>query len=415
MSFFANLLGGTLQGVGAGMSAIGADEERMARERALIHERNQAALDLQQQRASDRLYQQEQLLQMKSELGGGAGGGGGKGINLAQLAMQARTPEEQDRVIRLAQTFGGDDAGATIADKMFGRPQMTGTAATAGDFARYDRAGAMEAAPPTTTLERAAYDRDQGQLGLQRLYTAFLDPGKLDDHAKGEKGFALNDMGAAGAREVLASGGSLEDAATAYQRNSAPKDESEKNALAAARAENAKERNAIMAAAAEAKEKGQAARALDRQISDAYKELNKARPKDKAGIQQRIDQMEGRRDAMDAAPAAAAPARDNTDSDTRSVIEANNRSIALLQKQPLNKGETQASRDEQIRMIQSENARMQAGRSANPGPSPKPEQQAAAAPATPAGLPAGARQIGTSKGRPVYELPDGRRVVMSAF
>lgn len=296
MSFFANLLGGAMQGFGAGMSAVGADEERLAQQRALLQERQQGALELQRQRADDQLYRQQEMMQMKAELGGGAGGGGGKGINLAQLAMQAKTPEEQEKVIRLAQTFGGDNAGATIADKMFGRPQMTGVAATPGDFARYDRAGDMEAAPPTTTLERAAYDRDQGQQGLQRLYTAFLDPGKLDDHAKGERQFGLNDFGAANAAQVMQRGGSLPEASSAFQRYSGPKDESVKDDLASERAANAAERNKIMRENAAAKEAGQAARGLDKQIADAYKELNKARPKDKPTIQDRIEKLELRRE-----------------------------------------------------------------------------------------------------------------------
>lgn len=309
MSFFANLLGGTLQGVGAGMSAIGADEERLAQQRALIQERSQAALDLQRQRADDKLYQQEQLLQMKSELGGGGAGGGGKGINLAQLAMQAKTPEEQQRVISLARTFAGDDAGALMAEQLYGRPQTTGTPATAGDFARYDRAGDMEAAPPKATMERAAYDADRGRQALQRAYTLFLDPGKTDDFAKGERQFGLNDFGAANAAQVMQRGGSLPEASAAFQRYSGQKDESVKDDLAADRAANAAERNKIMRENAALREAGQDGRALDRQIAAAYKQLGEARPKEKPALQTRIQEMEARRDAM--AGAALAPALNN--------------------------------------------------------------------------------------------------------
>lgn len=208
MSFFANLLGGTLQGIGAGMSAQADNEERLAQQRALVQERNQAALE-----------RQQEMLQMRAELGGGAGGGG-KGINVAQMAMQARTPEEQDRVVRLAKTFAGNDAGRLLADEMYGRPEMTSVAPTAGDFARYDRAGDMGAAPPTTTLERAAYDREQGRMGLQRLYTVFLDPAKADDFARAERQYGLNDMGVANAAQVLQRGGSLPEASAAFQRYS---------------------------------------------------------------------------------------------------------------------------------------------------------------------------------------------------
>lgn len=316
MSFFANLLGGTLQGVGAGMSSMAADEERLARERALIQERSLAAQELQQQRAADRLYQQEQMLQMKSELGGGAGGGG-KGINLAQMAMQARTPEEQDRVVRLANTFGGENSGRLLADQMFNRPEMTGVAPTAGDFARYDRAGEMQAAPPKGAMERAAYDREQGTIGLQRLYTAFLDPGKLDDHAKGERQFGLNDFGAANAAQVMQRGGSLPEASAAFQRYSGVKDDSVKDALAEDRLAAQREREARL------KEQGEAniqsreimakqnalIRAQGRKVDSFDEAGQKTKDADVARLQAELDSMTANRGAAGSKPSGkAAPA-----------------------------------------------------------------------------------------------------------
>lgn len=310
MSFFANLLGGTLQGVGSGMSAMAADEERLASQRALMQERQQGALDLQRQRAEDKLMQQEQMMQMRSELGGGAGGGGGgKGINLAALAMQAKTPEEQQKVLGLVETFHGSDAAATMADKMFKQPRMTGVAATPGDFARYDRAGDMEAAPPTTTLERARYDADKGTQALQRAYTAFLDPAKLDDHAKGERQFGLNDLGTANAAQVMQRGGSLPEASGAFQKYSGAKDESGKEDLAQQRIDATNRRTDATTTNAGANRQAQDARALDRQIAGAYKQLGEARPKDKPALQARIQEMESRRDAIDGA--ALAPALTN--------------------------------------------------------------------------------------------------------
>lgn len=307
MSFFANLLGGTLQGVGSGMSSMAADEERLARERALIQERSQAALDLQQQRAQDRLDQQQQMMQLRSELSGGAGGGGGKGINLAALAMQARTPEEQDRVVAATRTFYGDDAADRMTDKMFNRPRMVGTAPTAGDFARYDRAGDMEAAPPKGGMERAAYDRDQGQLALQRAYTAFLDPAKLDDHAKAERQFGLNDFGTAVAGKTMQRGGSLEDAASGFSKYSAPKDETGKEDLAQQRIDATRERTAATGANSAANRASQEARALDKQITAESKLLAEASKKEKPAIEARITALQARRAALDdgAAPSPA--------------------------------------------------------------------------------------------------------------
>lgn len=315
MSFFANLLGGAMQGVGAGVSAIGADEERLAQQRALIQERNQAALDLQRQRAEDRLYQQEQLLQMKSELGGGGSGGGGKGINLAQLAMQAKTPEEQQRVISLARTFAGDDAGALMAEQLYGRAQTTAAPPTAGDFARYDRAGDMEAAPPKTTMERASYDADRGRQALQRAYTLFLDPGKTDDFAKGERQFGLNDFGAAVAEKTMRRGGSLEDAATGFSQYSSPKDETAKNELAQQRIAATRERTAATDANADANRKSAERRKLQDLLVKAQgaKEdvLNPNAKADKAAavsrIQAQLDALDSGQWMQGATPPAVSP------------------------------------------------------------------------------------------------------------
>lgn len=315
MSFFANLLGGTLQGFGAGMSAMGADEERLAQQRALIQERSQAALDLQRQRADDKLYQQEQLLQMKSELGGGGAGGGGKGINLVQLAMQAKTPEEQQRVISLARTFAGDDAGALMAEQLYGRPQTTTAPPTAGDFARYDRAGDMDAAPPKATIERAAYDADRGRQALQRAYTLFLDPGKTDDFAKGERQFGLNDFGAAVAEKTMRRGGSLEDAATGFSQYSSPKDETTKNELARERIEATRERTATTDANADANRKSAERRKLQDLLTRAQNaKEDLLNPNAKAEKAATVARLQAQLDALDAwqlmgrGPAGGAPA-----------------------------------------------------------------------------------------------------------
>lgn len=204
MSFFANLLGGTLQGVGAGMSSMAADEEKLRAQRAL---------------------QQLQEQQTAERMAGRAGGVGSRGgFNLMEEAARAQTPGQRQDLVNRVRAMD-EDAGLRLADVGFGMPVMNAVAPTAGDFARYDRAGDMGAAPPTTTLERAAYDREKGAQALQRLYTLFLDPGKLDAHARGERQFALNDRAEASAVAVEQGGGSPFDAVAAFQRGSAPQPE----------------------------------------------------------------------------------------------------------------------------------------------------------------------------------------------
>lgn len=74
-------------------------------------------------------------------------------------------------------------------------------------------------------------------------------------------------------------------------------------------------------------------------------------------------------DAPSPARSQGAPAQPDA-SRAAGDIAANERSIALLKKQPLNRGEPQSSRDEQIRMIEAENARMRGGTTSQARPAP---------------------------------------------
>lgn len=301
MSFFASLLGGAMSGVGAGMASMGADEERLNEKRMLAQERHQQNLELQRQRSEDRMMQAEQMQALKGPTGGRRGGGGGDGINLAEMMIQAKTPEEQQQVVRLARTFGGDDVAGLLSEQMYGRPVSTTTPATAGDFARYDRAGDMDAPPPTATVERAAYDADKGRQALQRLYALALDPAKTDDFAKAERQFGLNDFGAAVAGKTMQRGGSIEDAATGFSQYSSPKDETTKNDLARERIEATRERTATTDANADANRKSAERRKLQDLLTRAQsaKEdlLNPDAKAEKAAAVARIQKQ---LDAMDA-------------------------------------------------------------------------------------------------------------------
>ena len=315
MSFFGALLGGAMSGVGAGMASMGADEERLNEKRMLAQERHQQNLELQRQRSEDRMMQAEQMQALKGP-GGGRRSGGGDGINLAEMMLQAKTPEEQQQVVRLARTFGGDDVAGLLSEQMYGRPMTSTTNATAGDFARYDRAGDMDAPPPTATVERAAYDADKGRQALQRLYALALDPAKTDDFAKAERQFGLNDFGAAVAGKTMKRGGSLEEAATGFSQYSSPKDETAKNDLARERIEATRERTALTEANAEANRKSAERRKLQDLLLKAQgaKEdiLNPGAKAEKAAA---VGRLQAQLDALDAerwmgnAPATGAEPR----------------------------------------------------------------------------------------------------------
>lgn len=91
MSFFAQLLAGAASGVGKGMVDQADYNDKLAAQQALLQERQANALQLQQQRADDKLFQAQALAQLK-----GAGGGSDGGDVFARL-QAAKTPEEQQR------------------------------------------------------------------------------------------------------------------------------------------------------------------------------------------------------------------------------------------------------------------------------------------------------------------------------
>lgn len=301
MSFFGALLGGAMSGVGAGMASMGADEERLAEKRMLAQERHQQSLELQRQRSEDRMMQAEQLQALRGSGGGSRGGRGGDGINLADLMVQAKTPEEQQQVVRLARTFGGDDVAGLLSDQMYGRPLTSTVNPTAGDFARFDRGDPGAEAVPQTTVERAAYDADKGRQALQRLYTLALDPAKTDDFAKAERQFGLNDFGAAVAGKTMQRGGSIEDAATGFSQYSSPKDETAKNDLARERIEATRERTATTDANADANRKSAERRKLQDLLTRAQSaKEDLLNPNAKAEKAAAVARIQKQLDAMDA-------------------------------------------------------------------------------------------------------------------
>lgn len=311
MSFFAQLLGGAVSGYAGGALQDISDREKMAAQMALLQEKQQGQLELQRQRAED----QRALREMTAAQGGRRGGGGGDGTNVFDMLMNADTPEKQQRAVALLDAFGGSDGAALVADKVYGRGATVATPPTAGDFARFDRGDPGAEAVPTATIERAAYDRDKGQQALQRLYALILDPAKTDDFAKAERQYGLNDFGAAAAGQAIGRGGSLEDAATTFNRISSPKDESERNALAQQRIDATRERTQATADNADANRRSQELRKLQELLARAKAVKGNVldTPQDIENRKATVDGLQAQIDALQGggkpapAPAAAVP------------------------------------------------------------------------------------------------------------
>lgn len=211
MSFFADMLAGGAAGLGQGMVNYAQMDEREKQMELAAQEKAELAKQLAQQRSEDKAaqiaYQKEALAARYGDgVSGGAGGsssGGGRssGMNLMQMAIEARKskdPEQIQTVIDLTRTYQGQDAAATLADQFFGKPMQDKTQVTdETDAARIandpmlSRQGAVAA-----TRDKGgnlAYDGNKGAQALQRMYALAQDPAKMDDVVKAQRGGMLMD------------------------------------------------------------------------------------------------------------------------------------------------------------------------------------------------------------------------------
>lgn len=309
MSFFGHLLAGAVGGAADGYSAGLAQQEKADLQRQMQEQRVQSMMDRQQMQNDFRL----QLEQDKADRKGSGGGGNGAGRDMLGDVLDFMKKGDQEGLNKYIDAVSAFDATAadqlrsTLLKKQPVTADMTASWPTEKDVlaSMGDPAAMVPEVPKNAS--RGEKERVLGEQALTKLAVIFRDPAKLDTYAKGERQMGLNQFGAEIAGQTMGSGGTLENAAAKFSQYSATEDDTTKNALAAARIAAARERTEAQAAAAEAKNTAADVRAIDRQIADAYKELGKARPKDKAAIQERINTLEQRRDPTGGAAAPTAP------------------------------------------------------------------------------------------------------------
>lgn len=266
MSFFAQLLAGAASGVGKGMVDQADYNDKLAAQQALLQEKQANALQLQQQRADDRLFQVQTMAALK-----GAGGGSDGGDVFARL-QAAKTPEEQQRQLGVISALGGDDAAYLAQEKILGRAP---TAEQPADFVGLP--GQADIGPDAKVLERVTYDREKGAQALQRVYALLANKGQTKGHAEGEAQYFTNDARAAAIGQELKRGKTLVEASETGARVADPA-EFAKNKVESDKARNAAERNGLqrdLAAArrdaADAKAGVKSAADLDKLIVDYEK------------------------------------------------------------------------------------------------------------------------------------------------
>ena len=195
MSFFAQLLAGAATGIGKGMVDQADYNDKLAAQQELLKEKHANALQLQSQRADDRLFQAQTLAALK---GGSSGGGGGVDVF---SRLRGSNPEEQRMALGEIRALGGDDAANLAEESILGRAPMRQRPA---DYVGLP--GQSDVGPDAKITERVEYDKMKGMQGLQRMYALIANKGDTKGNAEGEQIYARTDLGAQEAQKMLKDG-----------------------------------------------------------------------------------------------------------------------------------------------------------------------------------------------------------------
>lgn len=303
MGFFDALLAGAATGIGKGMIDQADYNDKLAAQQELLKEKHANALQLQSQRADDRLFQAQTLAALK-----GGGGGGGGGVDVFSR-LRSANPEEQRMALGEIRALGGDDAANLAEEAILGRAPMRQRQA---DFVGLP--GQSDIGPDAKVTERVEYDKMKGQQALNRVYALLANKGDTKGNAQGEDQYMSNDLRAAGLEQALKGGKPLSEA-SAYASQVSDPATYDKNKTNADRVSVTDKNADARVAAAEAKRLADVAKAeaktgaeLDQAIL-SYEKLKKdARPKDRDVYDAVILDLKARRKQFEPSAPASQPA-----------------------------------------------------------------------------------------------------------
>lgn len=310
MSFFGNLLAGVATGGAAGYIQDQSDNEKLTNARLLQREKADQALELQRQRGEDRAFQVQLANQSKT------GGGGTKDFNLAALtyeAMQSGDPAKLRALESVAGLMGGDPARKWMQYNTGGGGGQTEAAPTEQDVLQSMAYTGAPQPPANTTM--GASEAAEALTAFNRAFAMATGKDGAQDYSKAERQYGLNDFGTGVAQQTLQRGGTLQDAATDFQRYSGTKDESEKNAIALQRIEasltNAGTRASGTMANTESRNTAAEVRQLEesrRRITEnLYDPMKSSMPGAKDAFTQQLAEINTQLALLRGAPASAQP------------------------------------------------------------------------------------------------------------
>lgn len=184
MSWFGQIVGGLAEGAGKGGAAEAEYRDKLDAQRELQAERLLERRESQQAR----LDQQRELALMRAESAkGNRRGSGGGGGSFFDDIQDIKTPEQAQRYVASVNATDGPNAAAQAAEALGLKMEQT-VSPTTGDFARYDRSlnelGQSDEPAPQSSTQTVQWNREQGQIGLQRFIARAS--GKYKDHSEGE-------------------------------------------------------------------------------------------------------------------------------------------------------------------------------------------------------------------------------------
>lgn len=299
MGFFDALLAGAATGIGKGMIDQADYNDKLAAQQELLKEKHANALQLQEQKANERLFQAQTIAALK-----GSGGGGSVDVF---SRLRSEKPEDQRMALGEIRALGGDDAANLAEESILGRAPMRQRPA---DFVGLP--GQSDIGPDAKLTERVEYDKIKGQQALNRVYALIAGKGDTKGNAQGEDQYMSNDLRAAGLEQALKGGKPLSEA-SAYASQVSDPATYDKNKTNADRVSVTDKNADARVAAAEAKRLADVAKAeaktgaeLDQAIL-SYEKLKKdARPKDRDVYDAVILDLKARRASV--APTGATPA-----------------------------------------------------------------------------------------------------------
>jgi len=204
MSFFADLMAGSIAGLGKGITDEAAYQDKLDAQNAMRLQQQQFQAQMQQDKLDAAAQRQQDRLDAKA-----SGGSGGTNIWDEFSAAQNDPQKASNLIARLS--LLGDNAQA-LGAKVLGRGGVDDPNHMPTDQDVRDAEAYTGKPMPPVDPEKAAMMAEKGRLEFARGFALLANKGNIDGYAKGERELFGNDAAQKEYRQMLEDGYSIEEA-----------------------------------------------------------------------------------------------------------------------------------------------------------------------------------------------------------